>query len=62
MYRIIWPECRAVSADQLLTWAADDVANGLHEGPAPATLADALAVLAETGSVTLARFERPCGP
>lgn len=53
MYPVLWPEKRMVSAETLIEWAADDVANGECEGPPPENVEDAIAILNETGSVTL---------
>lgn len=49
---ILWPRRAFVSADQIVVWAQDDVANGKHPGPMPATLDDALAIIVETGTLT----------
>lgn len=51
---VLWPERRFVSTEQLITWAADDVENGEHPGPVPDSLPEALLILQDTGSVTLA--------
>ena len=53
-YLVLWPDHRRVTAETLIMWASDDVANEEHGGPAPITVEDAIAILNETGSVTLA--------
>ncbi len=56
-YLILWPERRHVSAQQLITWARDDIDNGLSDlfafGWEVNDVADAILVLKDTGSVTL---------
>lgn len=49
---ILWPEHTFVTAETLISWAADDVADDAHDGPTPQTLQEAIAILDETGSVT----------
>jgi len=52
---IVWPDRRFVSAAELISWASDDVGDGLVKGPKPKTLEEAVEILKITGSVTLAR-------
>lgn len=52
LVQIIWPERRAVDAETLISWAHDDIANGLHEPTTLDTAYDAIRVLRATGSVT----------
>ena len=58
-YRVIWPTKQTVTADRLIGWAKDDIANGasdLFDDPRNVqTVEDAIAVLHDSGSVTLAR-------
>lgn len=64
-YEVLWPQHRFVTADTLIGWARDDVANGLctdQQGFDAAQdgfdVADAIAILNDTGSVTLAKVAR----
>jgi hypothetical protein len=56
---IVYPERRAVTGEQLIAWAKDDIANGLSDycdQPQDVTgVDDAIAVLADSGSVTVLR-------
>lgn len=58
-YLIIWPQRRMVTAEQLITWARDDIANGdsdlVETQEQVVTVADAIAVLNDSGSVTFGR-------
>jgi hypothetical protein len=62
--KILWPEERSVPVEQLITWAKDDVENGLCSIPGYTTaddvktLEDAANILRDTGSVTFARRPR----
>lgn len=58
-YRIIWPEDLLVSGEQLISWAKDDVANGLSESEPPTDAFEAILILQETGTVTFG--ENYCG-
>ena len=58
IYKIVYPDTRFVTADRLLLWASDDVDNGLHEGPKPTTVEEALLILEDTGSITIAKRMR----
>ena len=57
--KILWPENRQVSADQLIVWAQDDIENGesflFQTRDEVRTLADAIMVLEDAGSVTFDR-------
>ncbi len=56
---MIWPQKRKVTADQLIVWAQDDIANGasfLFQAPDEVrTLEDAIMVLNDSGTVTLVK-------
>ncbi len=59
VYHILYPEYRTVTAEQLIGMARDDYAN--NEGfdgemEYPNTVEQALAILKETGTVTLGRI------
>lgn len=53
VFKVIYPDERHVSAEWLIRAAADDVANGLHDGPAPDNVRDAIDVIHDTGTVTV---------
>lgn len=57
--RILWPQERYVSDKQLIAWAQDDIANGASgvfaHSSEVVTLEDAIAVLNDSGTVTLAK-------
>lgn len=59
LIRIVYPEKRLVTGDWLLTKARDDIANGLssdYERPEDiSTVAEAIDVLHDTGTVTVPR-------
>lgn len=55
-FRIIWPQNCYVTAEQLITWANDDVANGDTAFTAEVyTVQEAIAVLQDSGTVTFAK-------
>lgn len=57
-YRILYPEDQIVSEEQLIQWARDDIANGasslVEDQTEVRTVEDAIAVLEDSGTVTLA--------
>lgn len=58
-YEMLWPRKRKVTADELISWAKDDIANNLSkifDDPRNVqTVEDAIAVLNDSGTVTLAK-------
>ena len=52
VFRIIYPENRNVSAKQIMMWASDAVDNGESSSSKPTTLAEAIAILEDSGHVT----------
>lgn len=59
MYTIVYPERRVVSAERLIMWAQDDIANGKSDVFASPdeveTVEQAIRVLNDSGTVTVTR-------
>lgn len=58
-HQVLWPRKCKVTTDQLISWAQDDIANGaskLFDDPRNVrTAEDAIAVLNDSGTVTLGK-------
>ena len=58
-YRVLWPQACTVTAGQLIEWARDDIDNGasdiFDDSRNVQTVEDAITVLNDSGTVTLAR-------
>lgn len=59
LYLILYPDQRRVTGQRLIDWAKDDVANGQSSAftrpEEVCNVTDALAVLADSGTVTVAK-------